>query len=306
MIAIPVTKQSEIAEQFAERQQQFDMKILVETERKGKSHALNYALDHCKGEVIVVSDADCFWPHDILDKAMPFLADPAVGAISGPKLFLNADQTWITRMEENYLKSANMLRLGESKAGSTIFFEGGFSAFKRKAFDRFDPYGTGSDDCGTVICVIEKGFKSMLIPQAEFYSRFPTSFRGKIDVKLRRANQLVRVHVRYFDLLLKGKVKIAKKTIIPNILLYLLSPIGFAALIISTFFLVLAFPLLLTLFSLLIIPKVRFYSYVIFESNMLLLGALLGVIAGKRFSIWNQPEDRVWLTKEILTRRNLI
>ena len=124
-------------------------------------------------------------------------------------------------MEEGYLKSANILRLGESKTASTLFFEGGFSAFKREALERFDPYETGSDDCGTVLSVIEKDFRAMLVSDAIFYSSFPASFRGKISIKLRRTIQLVRVFSKYLDLLVKGKVKAAKKTVIPNTLLYL-------------------------------------------------------------------------------------
>ncbi len=75
----------EIIKSFAQDQKDLKIKILVENERKGKSHALNYALPHCTGEVIVISDADCFWPTNILEAALPFLADPKVGAIGGPK-----------------------------------------------------------------------------------------------------------------------------------------------------------------------------------------------------------------------------
>jgi biofilm PGA synthesis N-glycosyltransferase PgaC len=297
---------AEIVRQFSQKETRVNIKVLVEKDRKGKSHALNYALDHCKGDVIIVSDADCFWPSDILEKAIPFLADPTVGAIGGPKILLNCNQTWVTRMEEGYLKSANVLRLGESKAGSTVFFEGGFSAFKREAFDRFDPYGTGSDDCGTVIRVIEKNFRTMLVPEAMFYSTFPASFRGKLSIKLRRTNQLVRVFAKYLYLLVKGKVKATKRTIVPNTFLYLFSPLALVALFVLTAFLVWNFPLLLALFVLLIIPNFRFYFYEILESNILLIVAILGVAVGRGFSIWSKPEDRVWLTKDILSQFNLI
>ena len=296
----------EVVRKFSEREPRLNMKILVEKDRRGKSHALNYALGHCNGDVIVVSDADCFWPSDILEKSMPFLADPSVGAISGPKILLNSNQTWVTRMEESYLRSANVLRLGESKVGSTVFFEGGFSAFKRKAFDGFDPYGTGSDDCGTVICVIENNFRTMLVPEAGFYSTFPESFRGKLSIKLRRANQLVRVFAKYLDLLFKGKVKVTKRTVVPNTLLYLLSPVAFVVFMILTVFLVFNFPLLLVISAFLIVPKIRFYFGEIFESNMLLLAAVFGVVVGKGFSVWSKPEDRMLLTKETLSQFNLI
>ena len=296
----------EIAKHFIQEKPQMNLKILVEKERQGKSYALNSALSQCEGEVVIVSDVDCFWPLAILEKTVPFLADSSVGAVGGPKIILNSDATWVTRMERDYLKSANILRLGESMDGSTPFFEGGFSAFKRSSFDRFDPYCTGSDDCGTVISVVERNFRAMLVPEAEFYSPFPTSVRSKLDVKLRRINQLIRVFGKYFSLLTKGKLKTSKKTLIPNIMLYLFSPSAFVLFLILTVFLIYNFPYLLLILTLLAVPKVRFYSYEIFESNILLFLAMFGVAAGRSFSIWNQPDDRACLSREKLNQLNLV
>ena len=287
-----------IVQDFSEKEKNLNIKLLVEGERKGKSHALNNALEYCKGEIVIISDADCFWPSDILEKALPYLADPSVGAIGGPKILFNSEQTWITRMEEGYLKSANYLRLGESKTGSTVFFEGGFSAFKKEALDKFDPYGTGSDDCGTIISVIEKNYRAMLVEEAKFYSSFPATFRGKISIKLRRINQLVRVFSKYLDLLVKGKVKSTKSTVVPNTLLYLVSPIAFAVFLVLTAYLVLSYPMLLFFSLLLFAPQVRFYVYQIVENNILLFVSILAV--------WAQPEDRVWFTRENLSSYNLI
>jgi cellulose synthase/poly-beta-1,6-N-acetylglucosamine synthase-like glycosyltransferase len=296
----------EIAKKFLSENPQINFRLLVEEKRKGKSHALNYALAQSQGEVIVVSDADCFWPSDILEKAIPFLADSSVGAISGPKILLNSEQSWVTRMEDTYLRSANLLRLGESKSGSTGFFEGGFSAFKKEAFKRFDDYATGSDDCGTVISVIERNHRAMLVPEAKFFTTFPTTFRGKIAIKSRRTNQLVRLFGKYLYLSIKNRAKLARKSIVPNILLYLISPIAFFVFLFLTSILLVNFPLLLLSGLLLLIPSVRFYSYMILESNALLLISLLAVLIGKRFSMWRQPEDRAFLTKETLSRFSLI
>jgi poly-beta-1,6-N-acetyl-D-glucosamine synthase len=296
---------AETVRAFSEKEN-IKINLLVEKQRKGKSNALNFALANCSGEVIVISDADCFWPSDILEQSIPYLADPKVGAIGGPKLLFNSNQSWVTRMEENYLKSANALRLGESKSGSTVFFEGGFSAFKKEALERFDPYGTGSDDCGTIIGVIEKNYRAMLVKEAKFYSSFPVTFRGKINVKIRRTNQLIRVFKKYFDLLLNGKVKGTKSTVIPNTLLYLVSPTAFVFLLVFSALIVSFYPLLLLLFGLLVIPQVRFYAYQIIENNILLFLSILSVISGKKFSVWAKPEDRLWLTEENLASHSLI
>lgn len=297
---------AKIVKDFSEKEKNLNITLLVEGERKGKAHALNNALAHCKGEIVIISDADCFWPSDILEKALPYLADPSVGAIGGPKILFNSKQTWVTRLEEGYLKSANYLRLGESKAGSTVFFEGGFSAFKKEAFDKFDPYVTGSDDCGTIISVIEKNYRAMLVKEAKFYSSFPATFRGKISIKLRRINQLVRVFSKYLDLLAKRKVKSTKITVIPNTLLYLLSPTAFVIFLVLTVYLVLCYPLLLISSLLLFSPQVMFYFYQIFENNILLFVSILAVLFGQKFSVWEQPEDRVWFTRENLASYNLI
>lgn len=296
----------EIIRQFLKRKPRINMKMLVETARKGKSHALNYALSHCVGDVIIVSDADCFLPQSILEEAIPFLGDPTVGAISGPKILLNANQTWVTRLEESYLRSANVLRFGESKVGSTVFFEGGFSAFKKEAFYRFDPYDTGSDDCGTVISVVERDFRAMLVPQARFFSAFPPSYQGKIMIKLRRANQLVRVFGKYLNLLSKGKIKTSLKTVVPNIFLYLFSPLFFVAFTILTLGLVATFPFLLLTSLFLMIPCLRFYFYEILESNLLLTASILAILFGKKFSMWNPPQNRIYFTKERLVYFDLI
>ena len=292
--------------QFSEKEPQLNLRVLVEEERKGKSHALNWALDNCKGDVIVVSDADCFWPSDVLEKSIPFLADPSVGAIGGPKVLLNADTTWVTKMETSYMKSANTLRFGESKAGSTLFGEGGFGAFKREAFDRFDPYCTGSDDCGTIINVIAKDFRSMLVPEAKFFSAFPESYRGKMAVKLRRTNQLVRVFGKYLNLLFRRKLNRNNLVIIPNILLYMISPFAFLLLIPLSIILFWTYPLSLIILVLLLSSRVRFYFFQICESNILLFASICSILTGRRFSIWSQPDDRTLFTQEILRQFNLI
>ena len=150
--------------------------------------------------------------------------------------------------------------------------------------EKFDPYSTGSDDCGTIIGVIEKNYRAMLVKEAKFYSSFPATFRAKISIKLRRINQLVRVFAKYFALLVKGKVKSTKSTVVPNVLLYLVSPIAFVIFLALTVYLVVSYPLLLIFSLLLFAPQVRFYVYQILENNILLFVSILAVLFGQRFS----------------------
>jgi len=280
--------------------------VLIESERKGKSAALNFALKHCTGDVIIISDADSFWPSDILNKTMPFLADPEVGAISGPKILLNPEQSWVTKMENTYLNSLNLIRLGESKIGSTLFFEGGFSAYKKDVLDSFDPYNTGSDDNGTVIRILEKNFRTLFVPAAKFYTVFPPTWKEKIAVKMRRANQLLRVFSKYTSLLLKGRFKCSKNIILWNLLVYFLSPTTFILLSATTVLMVLNFPYFALAFLILLIPKVRLYLFETVLGFFILFLTVFAIVFKRKFVVWSKPKDRVLITEGVLLRYQLI
>jgi biofilm PGA synthesis N-glycosyltransferase PgaC len=297
----------DVVNEFVELHQELKVTVLVENERKGKSAALNFALEHCTGDVIIISDADSFLPSDILSEALPFLADPEVGAISGPKILLNSEQSLVTKMESAYLNSSlNLIRLGESKICSTLFFEGGFSAYKKNILDSFDPYNTGSDDNGTVIRILEKDFRTIFVPAAAFYTVFPTTWREKVAVKMRRANQLLRVFSKYTSLLLKGNFKSSKNIVLWNLLVYFLSPIIFILLSVTTALVLLSFPYFAFAFLILLIPKVRLYVLEAVLSYLVLIISAFAIAFNRRFVVWSKPKDRALVTEDVLLRRDLI
>jgi len=295
-----------IVKSFVERHPEINFQVLTESHRKGKSAALNFALQWCEGDVVAVSDADCFWPSDILNKSLPFLADPEVGAISGPKILLNPEQSWITRTEDAYLKSANLMKLGESKIGSTLLFEGGFSVYKKEAIEAFDPYNTGSDDSGSIIRIVEKNSRAILVPEGRFFSPFPATWKGKMSIKTRRANQLVRLFGRYAALLLRKRVGNSKRVISQNVLVYLFSPPMFILLLIASVPLLLSFPYFLAVLVVFLVPKVRAYLFEVIQSYFVLFLTIFSTALGKKNLTWGKPEDRDLVTEDMLRQRLLI
>jgi cellulose synthase/poly-beta-1,6-N-acetylglucosamine synthase-like glycosyltransferase len=290
---------------FAYGNSGMNIQLIVENERKGKTPALNTALKHCLGEIIVVSDADCFWPSGILNDSLGYLAEPSIGAISGPKKLLNTEESWITRNESKYLESMNLMKLGESKTGSTIFFEGGFAAFKKSILDAFDPYNTGSDDCGTVIKVLEQNKRAIMVPEAEFYTFFPKNWKAKMDIKIRRAIQLTKVMSSYLMLLSKGRMK-TRKTAIKSILLYIIAPIMGFCFAIMTVALMITFPLAILLLSILLIPEMGNLLFESMSSFFTMSTAMLLVAFKKKSLIWKKPEDRKLVTEKMLKKANLV
>lgn len=291
---------------FLKQHPEANIKILTENARQGKAAALNFALKQCRGEVVIVSDADCFWPSDILEKTIPFLADPNVGAVSGPKILLNPEESWVTRTEAFYLNSMNRVRLGESKVCSTLLFEGGFSAYKREVLESFDPYNTGSDDCGTIVMLAEKGYRAIFVPEARFYSAFPSSWSEKISIKVRRANQLVRVLWRYFYLLSKGRIKTSKRIIVQGALIYLVNPIMFLALVATSVYLLFEYPFLLLFLLVFLMPNVNSYLFELIQNYFILFISLLAVLINKKFVVWKKPKDRILIREHVLRQYGLI
>ena len=49
----------------------FDSKVHL-----GKTGCLNNVLKTLQADVVIISDVDCFWPNDILTKALSYLSDP--------------------------------------------------------------------------------------------------------------------------------------------------------------------------------------------------------------------------------------
>jgi len=295
-----------LIQKFIENYPEINAKIIVENERKGKSSALNAVLKTCDAEVVVVSDADCFWPSNILTKSLPYLADPVIGAISGPKTLLNAESSSVTKGEDAYLDFMNLMKLGESKKSSTVFFEGGFSAYKKDVLELFDPYNTGSDDCGTVISILEKGFKAIMVPEAKFYTTFPETWKGKIEIKMRRATQLIQVFWKYAMLFSRNKIKTGKWTVLRNLFVYLFAPWFFLLFVITTFYLMLVHPFTILLLAILLIPKVNKYAVEATLNYLILISATVSAVLGKKFVMWRQPQDRTLFTENMLVERGLI
>jgi cellulose synthase/poly-beta-1,6-N-acetylglucosamine synthase-like glycosyltransferase len=279
-------------ENFMSKHPDLTIKFVRLNPRVGKSAALNRALQVSTKPVVIVSDADTRWPSDILRKAMPYLADPNVGAITGRGVNVNVLETWVTKAEESYLQLANFVRLGESKIHSTIKFEGGFCAYKRAAFDLFE-CETGSDDSGTALNVISKGYRTIMVPEVVFYTSFPPSFIAKFKIKIRRANQLIGLWNKCLNLLFHGKLFLPKQILIPEIILFIFNPIIFlilvasgAALIIMNPFSFVSLAVIFSFFGSLILARHVLVEF--FIDNVILACGLLTFILGRRYVVWER------------------
>ncbi len=279
-------------------------------EHVGKTHCLNRALKSVKTDVVIISDADCFWPSDILEKSMLYLSDPNVGAITAREFLLNPGGSWVTLGEQFYDTNIQILRVGESKVHSTLFFQGGFAAFKRSLIDEFDH---ATDDSGTALHIIQKSSRALLIPEIGFYTTFPTIWKNKMNLKLRRASQLQSLWFKCLNLLVHRKLIIPKKIAVPEIFLYIFNPLLLVVLGFLSVFAFVDYPLFMLTFvlifsALFIVKKTRPLMIEILQNNLILLTALTSFFNKRKgFKLWKtEQESRSLLSEETLKKIGLV
>jgi len=154
-----------------------NVRLIVETERRGKAAALNEMLKHASGEVFVIGDADAIWPENALSEALKWFSDPSIGAVSCLKKPIGSGAAGV---EEGYRHYYNILRVAESKVYSTPIFHGELAAFRADLLRDMGGFPTdiGADDSHAATKIALMGFRAIIpdglwveerVPLAERY-----------------------------------------------------------------------------------------------------------------------------------------
>lgn len=273
----------------------FPIKLLSEGQRLGKSHALNTALEFADGEIIATSDADSLWDHDALCKAVSFFADPSIGAITGRESLTNLEKTLHTMSEGIYREFYYVLRLGESKIDSTLIFQGELSLYRRRTLEKFEDRAGYSDDTGTVLNIISKGYRCIFVPEAVFHDAAAYSLSGRLLLKSRRAQHLVAGISRALKMKVRRKLALSSMNVAFNFYMHLISPILFIAVVCAGLLVLLSYPILLILVPiasvLLVLRKPRLFMMLYLTNYIALIIGLTRHLIGRREHVWRKVEE---------------
>jgi cellulose synthase/poly-beta-1,6-N-acetylglucosamine synthase-like glycosyltransferase len=282
----------------------FDSKVHL-----GKTGCLNNVLKTIQADVVIISDVDCFWPNDILTKALSYLSDPTVGAITARELLLNPGDSWVTLGEQFYDSNIQSVRIGESKLHSTIFFQGGFAAYKRSILSEFNH---ATDDSGTALDIVQNNRRALLIPEIGFFTVSPTTWKSKVNIKIRRAGHLQHLWARCLNLLAHRKLSMPKRIAVPEILLHIFNPVLMVALAVLSVAVMVVYPLLALALALLVggallVKRTRVMTFELVQNNLILLLALSSFLTKNNFTFWKPAaESRAMLSESVLREKNLI
>jgi cellulose synthase/poly-beta-1,6-N-acetylglucosamine synthase-like glycosyltransferase len=195
---------AEIVQSFIEKNSlQHKVKLLNISKREGKPSAINHGFRYCKGEIVVISDADTILGDNALQRIVQRFQDGKVGGVTGKLSMINYGESFSTYLEENYRNVFDILRLGESCMDSTPIFNGALMALRRQLFSplRSD---TIADDTEIALRVREKGYKAVFDYTATVYAFTPEHFIWRIKQKVRRAEGIIQSFIRHKDILFRS------------------------------------------------------------------------------------------------------
>ncbi len=176
------------------------IKIFDNAERGGKVAALNNAVTHTSGEILVFTDANSIHEKDALRKLVRNFADESVGCVSGKLVYTSADRTMIGKGENLYWKYEDFIKKQESRLGRLLVTSGSIQAVRREVYPFPDP--EVADDFSIPLLIQAQGHKVLYEPDAIVYEIATQSLVEEFDQKVRIVAQGMKGFARLWRSLL--------------------------------------------------------------------------------------------------------
>ncbi|MCS6963622.1 glycosyltransferase [Thermoflexus sp.] len=159
------------------------IELLRRPHRNGyKAGALAYGLQRARGEFIAIFDADFVPPPDFLKRMIPvLLADPSIGAVQARWSHLNAQASWITRIQALMLDAHFIVdQAARSAAGLPVNFNGSAGVWRREAIEAAGGWegDTLTEDLDLSYRAQLAGWRLVFVPDVDVPGEVPPSLQA--------------------------------------------------------------------------------------------------------------------------------
>lgn len=139
--------------------------LIRQEERGGKTAALNRAVPHARGDILVFSDANSLYDRSALRYLVQNFADPEVGYVTGKMVYVvNPGGQTVGNGCSAYMRYENMLRSYEARIGSVVGVDGGIDAIRHTLYREMRP--DQLPDFVLPLMVAEQGYRVVFEPHA--------------------------------------------------------------------------------------------------------------------------------------------
>lgn len=171
---------AEIAGGFAAR----GVTVLHDPVRRGKTAALNRAVEATASEIVVFSDANNNFNADALLQLVRHFADPKVGGVCGLKQIYDAHDRESAVGDGLYWKYESAIKIAESRLGSITTADGEIFAVRRELYRTLDE-SLINDDAAITLDLVRSGYRVLYEPGARSYEHASIRIEDDFNVKVR-------------------------------------------------------------------------------------------------------------------------
>ena len=163
------------------------VRVLVQRPRGGKCLALNQAVPHATGEVLVFTDANTLLEPGALRRLVEPFRDPRVGLVSGKGVLLEHRDGSVHAVTNAYLEFEQFLRAREQVFGYIVWADGALYAMRHAIYQELR--AEHANDFVHPIHTVLAGYRAMLEPRAVFTEPASGSSGGEFRRQARMISQ---------------------------------------------------------------------------------------------------------------------
>ena len=161
------------------------IELLHQPERQGKMAAINRAMPCARGEIIVFSDANNYYPSNTIRNLIRPFGNPEVGATTGAKAIqLDQGDGSLGASEGLYWKYESFIKKQENRLGSCTSAAAEILAIRKNLYSS-PPNHVINDDFYNAMQIIRRGYRLIYVPDAKSVERISLSAQDEITRRTR-------------------------------------------------------------------------------------------------------------------------
>jgi cellulose synthase/poly-beta-1,6-N-acetylglucosamine synthase-like glycosyltransferase len=177
------------------------LKVIHESKRRGKIHAMNRAIKHVDTPIVVFTDANTMLNHQSIREMVEFFADDRVGCVAGEKRISSSEKEKAVGAGEGlYWQYESLIKTLESETGSAIGAVGELFAIRRDLYEEVKEDSI-LDDFTISLQIARKGYHIKYAPLAWGTETASVSISEEIKRKVRIATGGIQTLLRMTALL---------------------------------------------------------------------------------------------------------
>ncbi|HSZ11208.1 MAG TPA: glycosyltransferase, partial [Rhizomicrobium sp.] len=168
------------------------IRIVVGTERHGKTHGMNTLVAATDTDIVIFSDANVMFAPDAVPRLLADFADPTVGCVCGHLIYTSEQGSTTAAIGSLYWRLEERIKELETQTGSTTGADGSIFAIRRKLHQ--SPPPDIIDDMFVSLAILCDGYRVVREPTAVAFEETVSRPGEELRRKMRIACQAFNVH----------------------------------------------------------------------------------------------------------------